>query len=408
MENKTKYLNVYNKITREITNYFDGNKEIEEYMNELEKSDEINKITSGIKFNREINSDESVRDLFIKKKVKIFSSKSSNTKELATILFPKLSLKKLLNKQKEDFTEKIWIMIQAIYCLSEYIDKNSDNVSESTEELYKLIENTPLLTKLFTEDIENSDDEEDDEDDDEEPDMSKMIKTVSEMLGSNNESGNEFVKDVLMTFEESMGNQENNKNPFASIMDASKNIAEKYQDKIENGDLDITDMYNNIQKNMKIPGMPNFNFENKSDEEIKHIIDENFSTGDVDVGEMKKDDNTPQLHNFLKTMKGFGGGDVEGFGELFELASSLGNPDQENSEELIEKFHKFMETKMGVDPEKIKDIHNKIKQKEENGEEIDPQELVKNIMENSNMENMFGNIVNEEKKNSSENNEETN
>ena len=29
-------------------------------------------------------------------------------------------------------------------------------------------------------------------------------------------------------------------------------------------------------------------------------------------------------------------------------------------------------------------------------------------MENSNMENMFGNIVNEEKKNSSENNEETN
>ena len=149
MEYKTKYLQIYEKLTFEIINYFDGNKDIEKYITELNDTDDIIKITSGIKFNRELNKDENVKELFIKKKVKIFSSKSENTKEIATILFNNLSLKKLLNKQKEEFTENIWVLIQAIFCFAEYIDKKEENISKTSKELFEYINNTPLITKIF-------------------------------------------------------------------------------------------------------------------------------------------------------------------------------------------------------------------------------------------------------------------
>ena len=54
MEYKTKYLQIYEKLTFEIINYFDGNKDIEKYITELNDTDDIIKITSGIKFNREL------------------------------------------------------------------------------------------------------------------------------------------------------------------------------------------------------------------------------------------------------------------------------------------------------------------------------------------------------------------
>ena len=103
-------------------------------------------------------------------------------------------------------------------------------------------------------------------------------------------------------------------NPFKNIVDVTKKITENYQSKIEKGEIDLDGLLSNIQKSMPdMPDISKLDLDGKSEEEIKHIIDEKFSTADVELGDRNKENKSGgmDLGGMMKMMskmtEGMGG-----------------------------------------------------------------------------------------------------
>jgi hypothetical protein len=158
-------------------------------------------------------------------------------------------------------------------------------------------------------------------------------------------------------------------------MEITQKITEKYNDKIESGDIELDKLMDSIQKS--IPGMPNlmgeggeggmaglgamFGGQKKPVEKV--IIDDSFSTDNVELGDKdKKEGSGMNLTNMLNMMNsmnkgaGEGGGDsgMPNMGGIFSMLGKLDNiNNEEDAEKLKEEMDSYLEKELGVDVSKL-------------------------------------------------------
>merc|ERR1711871_42597 len=121
--------------------------------------------------------------------------------------------------------------------------------------------------------------------------------------------------------------------------------------------------------------MPDLNLEGKSEEEIKHIIDENFSTSQVDVGESKKNESGGGLDmsQMMKMMKGLNetlGSDGNGMEGLNKMMESMGNmkmpENEQEAEEHSKKMREILEKDFKTDLSELDSLKNDLEGRGEN------------------------------------------
>jgi hypothetical protein len=302
-------------------------------------------------------------ELFVKNKIKLFSHKSKDTQEISESLLGKeLSLKSLLNQQSQSISSVIWNYLHHIYLGVELNKSITDYNLQHIFGLLELLNKTPEVVLLTDEDKNkinillkavNSNTEENNTNEEEE--SKKTGDRIRNMIGIEdaNEDTDALIGDIIASFDNIKKNN-NNLNPLGSVLSISKKISEKYKDKIQNGNVELDKLMKALVK--KVPGMDkmvdsmgglegldkNINNMmgglgvslNKNKNKEKVIIDENFSTANIEVpkvDEMKG--SGMKIGNILKMADQFGvlpGGkkqesesDSNGMPDLSTLLSGL-------------------------------------------------------------------------------------
>jgi hypothetical protein len=248
--------------------------------------------------------------LFLNQKIKVFSSKMVETNELSNSLFDEeLSLKKILNNRTELVKSKLWNLLFEIYILLE--NEDSTRVSILTER----INNT---TKVLTEKLKTN-----------------MFKTDV------NETTSGMIEDIVSSFQSSINNA--NENPMASLMDITTKITEKYQSKIENGEIEIDKLLGSLSSSM--PGLSQMSsLSGMSQPKEPVVMDENFSTANVDVEEQKDESGGLNIGSLLN-----GASNLPDLGNLSSIVSDLSNAKSDDDVKNIKTQMDTMLNSMGVD-----------------------------------------------------------
>ena len=144
-------------------------------------------------------------------------------------------------------------------------------------------------------------------------------------------------------------------------MGITQKITEKYQSKIESGEIELDNMMGSITSS--IPGMGGLMGGNKKDEE-KVVIDENFSTDDVELG--KQDEKKGfNLSGMMKMMNGMSGGDggpnLKGLVDVMGKLNSVKT--EEEAENLKKEMDSYLESELGVDVSKLNETIEKMENK---------------------------------------------
>ena len=403
-------------------------KEIKEYILVLNNESKDKKWLRGVKFQQQISNE--LFDTFLESKIKLFSHKDENTKNVSESLFgSELSLKKIFNNRDDNTKFILWAYLHLIVLMIELAqNKNKERIAQ----LSKLIEeNASLLEKLKIKANKKNDVK----------DPKTMIK---EMFNVDvNDQTNDMLNDIVKSFESSLKGEGGN--PLSGIFDISQKISSKYQEKINTGEIELNKLMEGIQKN--IPGMDKLmknglngmmggKEETKPTETV--IIDENFSTSNVELGKQNesKGFNIGKMLSMANSLGVLGGDNIgdnilggnnpmdKNMSELFGMISSMGNLDnKDNIENLKTKMDDFL-SKQGIDITKLNteidtmmeknkeqpnDINKKIneEQEKEDEDENDEEEEDKNDEEDENDEEDKNNKEEEdENKEQDANNEE--
>lgn len=321
-----KYLQEYNIFIEQVEKLFsDQDKQVVE---NLKKECESDKLSRGKLFYDTLEND-TLFEYFCKSKVKLFSSKDETTNAVSNSLFGEvLPLKKLINNQTQKVKDVVWKYLHLFYFLLESENKNRSQRKSQLSEILK--EKEEKIKKEVKNDLLNVD---------------------------VNEDTNNMIDDIVKSFESTLNG--NSANPFESIMEITQQITEKYSDKIENGEIELEKLMGSIQNN--IPGMPDImnNMEGltgmgkKKEPKEKVVIDENFSTDQVDIGDKNEKASGMNLSNMLNMMNSMkmGGGEGEGkdLGGLFSMLGKLDNlKSNEDAENLKKEMDLYLEKELGV------------------------------------------------------------
>jgi hypothetical protein len=394
------YLENYNLLIEQLTFLFNED-EFKEYIIVLNNESKDKKWLRGVRFQQQISNE--LFDTFIESKIKLFSHKDENTKNLSESLFgTELSLKKIFNNRDDNTKFILWAYLHLMVLMVELThQKNKDRIKK----LSKLIEeNNHLLEKAKNKAVQQNNVK----------DPKSMLKQIFNV--DVNDETNEMLNDIVKSFESSLSNEKGN--PLTGIFDISQKISSKYQEKINTGEIQLNKLMEGIQKN--IPGMDDI-MKNGLDgimggkEPTKPketvIIDENFSTADVELGkqtETKKGFNIGKMLNMANSLGVLGGDNIfsgdnpmdKNMSELFGMISSMGNLDnKENIENLKNKMDDFL-SKQGIDISKLNtDIDTMMQQgKEGNKKEENEEEKVEEKAEEEKEEEEKAEEVKEEKK----------
>ena len=299
MTSENQYLECFNNFIKQLKIIF-PDEDIQIILNNINQFNNDKKIYNGLLFSSLINSENF--DLLVNSKIKLFSHKHSNTQEISESLFGNdFCLKNLLNNQSDEIKKVIWFNIQSIYSTIE---------KTKSEELQNKVR-LEIIDKLIYK-----------------PDNDIKNK-LQEMLDVNvNNDTTDMLDDIISSFEDIMNNSKSG-NPLNGIMNISQKISVKYSDKINNGEIELDKLMESITK--KVPGMDkmmnnmtdgNGNMKdmmggmmsglmggNKKEtkEKEKVIIDENFSTSNVEVGVIEeKAGNNFKIGSILKIADQFG------------------------------------------------------------------------------------------------------
>jgi|UniRef100_A0A6C0IXR5 hypothetical protein len=342
-----KFIEEYNSFLKQLEPISEDIQS-KEIINTLKEECETDKLTRGMVFYNTLK-DDSIFELFCKSKIKIFSSKDKETSLLSNSLFgEQLPLKKLINNQDQKTKDIIWKYLHLFYFLLESNNKNRSTRKSKISKILK--ENNSSTKENLTDDVKN------------------------ELLDVDvNDDTNNMIDDIVKSFEKTLSG--NSANPFESIMEITQKITEKYNDKIESGDIELDKLMDSIQKS--IPGMPNlmgeggeggmaglgamFGGQKKPVEKV--IIDDSFSTDNVELGDKdKKEGSGMNLTNMLNMMNsmnkgaGEGGGDsgMPNMGGIFSMLGKLDNiNNEEDAEKLKEEMDSYLEKELGVDVSKL-------------------------------------------------------
>ena len=139
-------------------------------------------------------------------------------------------------------------------------------------------------------------------------------------------------------------------------MDITNMITEKYQGDIQNGEVEIDKLLGGMQNSL--PGMDKlFNTTEKSNEKV--VMDENFSTADVDVTKEEETGgfNISNLMNMTKNLPNMSG--------LSSMVSKIGNIENEDDiNNLKSQMDVYLKDELGVDMENfnknMEDLQSKL------------------------------------------------
>jgi hypothetical protein len=434
------FLHNYDLFIEQLAYVFTDD-EYKEYLTELNMESKDKKWERGQQFADNLN--EEYFDLFLEQKMKLFANKDLQ------LFDDKLSLKKIFNNRDNSIKSVLWSYLHLMVLMSDMAKRKEKGKKDRIKKLSKVIEeNVSELEKNKEKAAKLN-----------KSGMSDPKNIIKNMLNVDvNDDTNEMISDIVKSFETTL---DGNSNPFSGILNISQQISSKYANKINTGEIQLGKLMEGIQKTM--PGMdkvfkagesgdPNDmkgmmdnilggmagglgglsgdmagmgdmlgglagGLFNKEKEQQKVIIDENFSTSKVDLGQIKesKSMNIGKLLNVADTfgvipggkkkegsmdvLGGLGsllGGNSEGasnsklagglgsllggnsesggglgsllggnanMGELFNMMGSL-NKDNNSMEDVKNKMDTFLEQKLGLDVKKInEDLENLIKSK---------------------------------------------
>ena len=290
------FLDYFNSFIKQLKIIFPDTI-VNEILTKIENENDDSKRARGLYF-AGLFDDENF-DLFLKSKIKIFSHKNELNKQISESLFNEnLSLKSMLNNQSDDIKKIIWSFLHNLFLYSNINDENKiKRLNEMLEDKNKDVKNK--LHDIFGNDI--------------------------------NSQTTNMIDDIVNSFEQILSNPKGN--PLSGILNISQQISSKYADKINSGEIELNKLMGSITKTMpnmptngdmpditSIPGMeglgdmmknmmgsmgPMMGSQDKKSEE-KVIIDENFSTANVDVGKLEENSSSMKIGSMLKMADGLG------------------------------------------------------------------------------------------------------
>lgn len=349
---KFQYLKHYDDFTTQLKVIFPDHINILD--NILGYSEEI-KVSNGLKFYDSITTE--YFDSFLKAKVKVLSHKNPETQKISESLFgAEFCLKNLINNQPEEVKKIIWINLHTLYMILELL--KPDN--QRDQERIKLL-NSVIYKERGLGDPSNS------QTTDSNFNAPETKKKLQEMLGVDvNQQTSDMINDIVGSFEKILTS--NTGNPLTGIMEVSQLISVKYADKITNGEIELDKLMQSISS--KVPGMEQMmsglmkGGKAKPKSEDKVIIDENFSTAQVQVGP-KEEESSFNIGSMLKMADQFGvlpGGksnteSIEGIpniGKVMELMQKLEKTETpEDAIALKNEMDTFLQAELGINITKL-------------------------------------------------------
>lgn len=270
--------------------------------------------------------------LFLNQKIKVFSSKTEETNNLSNSLFDEdMSLKRILNNRTDILKCKVWYKLFSIYLEMEKNNKNRDDRINSVQMI-----------------------------------IDEQIKQISSHVKQNifsgtdmNDTTSNMIEDIVGSLQNSMSSSGN---PFENIMDITSKITEKYQGNIENGDIEIDKLLGNITSS--VPMFQNMGMGGKKKEKEQVVMDENFSTADVEVSENPENDsNGMNIGNILNMTK-----NMPDLGNLSNIVNSLTNVQSEDDIQNIKYDMNNMLSSIGIDTDdltqKMEELNKKFSKKD--------------------------------------------
>lgn len=272
----TIFLNNLNKLypNDEVLLYI-NNESIEQKIQRIQKM--LNLLNNKNNFNN-----------LCKSKIKLFSHKEKDTLAISESVFGKtLSLKKIFNNQSDEVKQMLWKNLQKlIFILLE--EQNKITPSKDLEEKISKLE----IKFLKIDETKKS--------------IQKLFQT-----DKLNNTTNDMINDIFNSFENAM----NEKDTINNILNISSQLTKKYEDQISNGEIDLNSLVNNLKNN--IPGMENIKniidpllnmngltdltgLINSNEPKEKIIMDENFSTANIETGTEETAISKPVIGNMLK------------------------------------------------------------------------------------------------------------
>ena len=354
---REQYLKHHSNFIEQLKIIFSSEETIK-VLNTISQTSDESKLTRGQLFSSSISGDN--LDMFVKNKIKVFSHKSPNTQTISESLFgPEFCIKNLLNNQPEEVKKVIWTDLHTLCMIGELL-KPESVVDESK---VKLLNQTIYKARGLLQEPEHIP---------EEPsDSSKKYGTgvkhkLEDMIGVKvNDETKTMIDDIVQSFEKVLTGQSSG-NPLSGIMEISQNISVKYADKINKGEIELDKLMESISK--YIPGMDQMmsgmmdGIGKKAAPKEKIIIDENFSTANVQVGLNKeKETKSFDIGGILKMADKFGvipggkqcdenGENIPGIGKIMELMQKLDKAEtKEDAEALKQEMDSFLQKELGVD-----------------------------------------------------------
>lgn len=390
-----KYSEFINQILKLYPN---ESSDVYKCVKQINSLDKQQKRDCGLKFTELVNKSTTNKNQLLNRKIKLFSSKVDLNKKISYSLLKFIPLKKLLNGNvSNDVKDIIWDYILLLYVFTELSSKDKGNIDKNL--IKQILHSVNDNSKKNSENTTTTNSEKDSklskkvEKNNDADKVKKNNNTDAEKdnilnLDCNKETNN-MINDIVGMFQNNLESDDNDGNPFKNIVEVTKKITEQYQGKIENGDIDLDSLLKSIQGTM--PNLPNLNLEGKSEEEIKHIIDENFSTADVDVGEAKKDEKSgfdmSQMMGMMKNLNetlGSGGEGMEGLSKMMESLGGMKMPETEDeAAEHSEKMRNILQKDFNMDLSELDTLKNDLEGKGD-GSNLDENDFEKitNVMSN--------------------------
>lgn len=330
-----KFLEEYNSFLNQLEKLFEEESD-KDLVRHLMKECESDKLSRGSAFYNSIEADN-MFELFCRSKVRVFSTKDEGTTLISNSLFgDELPLKKLINNQSQATKDTIWKYLHLFYFLQECGNKNR---SERKSKISRILKEKQEKKRDLTDEVKN------------------------ELLDVDvNEETNDMINDIVKSFEKTLSGD--SANPFESIMEITQQITEKYNSKIESGEIELDKLMSSIQNS--IPGMPNMmgglgGLGGKKEPKEKVIIDEEFSTDKVELGDKDKKEgsgmNLGNMLNMMNSMNKMGGEGSEGgpnLGGLFSMLNKIDSIDNdEDADKLKQEMDSYLEKELGVDVSKL-------------------------------------------------------
>lgn len=372
------YLSNYDLFIEQLA-YLFKDQESKDYLILLNKESKDKKWERCVEFSKLLNEEN--LELFLQTKLKLFSNKS-----LSEMLFGKqLTLHNIFDNRDENIQFVLWSYLHLMVLMIEMSSKkkNKDKIKKiiaiiekNIPELEKSKKKVDQLNKTVL------------------PDAKNVIK---DMLGVEvNGQTNDMISDIVKSFEKTMagvsasGGVPDMAALFPNILEISKKISSKYSDKISNGEIELDKIMGGITKN--VPGMDQVlqggglgnigemmgGMMKKEESKQKVIIDENFSTANVDLGKIKEGGNfnIGKLLNVANSLgvipglndessKNSSGQNIPNLPimDLFNMMGSLEKGDV-NKEEMKSKLDGILGS-MGIDIEKMTKEFNKKNDKDD-------------------------------------------